>query len=169
MCEQAEQCLIFPSDPFSWSNVWVMSGSKRASKLHGCSTHRIPFPYSRPPANQSSVCKWGEGSLYILELECRVRTEQLGAQENNALVFGKINTLIKIIQQQWNWEYGQTHNFWEYMCLSHIYRKEVISENNESQRKDSFFSKNREKEWSSWTEDGVCRCLVFTQVNVWCN
>lgn len=76
------------------------------------------------------------GELVILELECRVRTEQLGAQENKALVFGKINTLIKIIQQQWNWEYSQTHNVWEYICLS--LSKEVISENNESQRKDSF-------------------------------
>jgi len=50
------------------------------------------------------------GELVILELECRVRMEQLGAHGNNTLVFGKINTLIKIIQQQWNLEYSQSHN-----------------------------------------------------------
>lgn len=58
------------------------------------------------------------GELVILELECRVRTEQLGAHENNTLVFGKINTLIKIIQQQWNWEYSQAHDVWEYVPLA---------------------------------------------------
>lgn len=58
------------------------------------------------------------GELVILELECRVRTEQLSARENKALVFGKINTLIKLIQQQWNWEYSQSHNVWEYVPLA---------------------------------------------------
>lgn len=57
------------------------------------------------------------GKLVILELECRVRTEQL-AHENNTLVFGKINMLIKIIQQQWNWEHSLAHNVWEYVPLA---------------------------------------------------
>lgn len=71
-----------------------------------------------------------------MELECRVRMEQLGAHENNTLVFGKINTLIKIIQQQWNLEYSQAHNVFGNMCLS--LSRRVISENNESRRGDSF-------------------------------
>jgi len=62
-------------------------------------------------SSQSNLSmQMGRGELVILELECRVRMEQLGAHGNNTLVFGKINTLIKIIQQQWNLEYSQSHN-----------------------------------------------------------
>lgn len=81
-----------------------------------------------------------------MELECRVRMEQLGAHENNTLVFGKINTLIKIIQQQWNLEYSQTHNVFGNMCLS--LSRRVFSENNESQRGDSF------SEWQKKEQGG---------------
>lgn len=103
----------------------VMFGScPGLSGLVNCTATRLIafhslFPDRQLHSSQSELSmQTRRGELVNLELECRVRTEQLGAQENNALVFGKINTLIKIIQQQWNWEYSQTHNFWEYMCLS---------------------------------------------------
>lgn len=159
MCVQAEQCPIFPSDPFSWSNVWVMSGSKQAGKLHDCSNHRIPIPYSRPPAalqpiraqyanEERGACHFGAG---VQGVHGAAR-----CTKNNALVFGKINMLIKIIQQQWNWEYSQTHNVWEYMCLSLSYFWEQWVT---TKRFILRVAKKREKERSSWTENGVCRCL----------
>lgn len=109
-----------------------MSGFERAGKLHACSTHCIPFPYSScTPANRSAVCKWGEGlSFWSWSAGC-ARSDSAGVN----IMLWKSKYGDKIIEQHWNWEQSQTHNVWEYASLA---EKKRFSENNESQQGDEF-------------------------------